>query len=415
MADADEGLQRNDNVIIDVEAGDPPQEPLPPPLLAFLTSTQRIQQWKRTRHTSTSLWWMLGRGWSKYRNGKLKGTIICENCVADGMLDKAEVNYGSSKSTGKVKQHYKTHHSDIYEEGQKLVLRGAAEDDKGQDGEQQATLKRQKTEHADIRASFEVTAPPWIEELCRFVVMQYQPLSIVSSPEFKTMVSVLEKRAAMPSSKMLFDYLVRYKLSLHGDIAAMTKGQKEAVTVDGWTSRAGDQYFSLTRHFINEQWELTSLALDCVKHVGSTCASDLVRIVEDLVERANVTAINLTTDCEPSMVAAGRETKFQHSGCLAHRLESVTGIFFDGPGEAGGVSVVKLLSIFRNPFSNFLLPECTHNFSAFYQICCLTCSCLDAGWLPGEGCTSITAMFFKNARFSSLIFLSSAVQVWQAS
>ncbi|CAN0022041.1 unnamed protein product, partial [Phaeothamnion confervicola] len=106
------------------------------------------------------------------------------------------------------------------------------------------------------------------------------------------------------------DHLVRFKLSLHGDIAAMTKGQKEAVTVDGWTSRAGDEYFSLTRHFINEQWELTSLALDCVKHVGTTHASDLVRVVEDMVERANVTAINLTTACEPSMVAASRETKF---------------------------------------------------------------------------------------------------------
>ncbi|CAM9197939.1 unnamed protein product [Phaeothamnion confervicola] len=293
----------------------------------FFTSTQG------TRHNSTLIWCALGRGWSKYRHGKLKGTITCENwlcCHATGCcLDKAEINYGPSKSTDKMKQHYQTHHKNIYEEGRKLVFRGAEE----QDGEQQAASKRHKTEHADIRASFEVSAPPWIEELCRFVVMRYQPLSIVSFPEFKTMVRALNKRAAMPSSKMLFDYLVRFKLSLHGDIAAMTTGQKEAVTVwmAGHRGQAGNQYLPLTRHFINEQWELMSLALDCVKHVGSTCASDLVRVVEDLVERANVTDINLTTDREPSMVAAGRETKFPHSGCLAHRLESVTGIFVDGP------------------------------------------------------------------------------------
>ncbi|CAM9576394.1 unnamed protein product [Phaeothamnion confervicola] len=244
---------------------------------------------------------MLGRGWSKYRYGKLKGTVICETVLpTGGSLDKAQVNYGSSKSTGKQGEGALQNASkDIYEEGQKLVLGGAAEE---QDGEQQAASRRHKTEHVDIRASFEVIAPPWIEELCRFVVMQYQPLSIVSSPEFNTMVRALNKRAVMPSSKMLFDYLVRFKLSLHGDIAAMTTGQKEAVTVGGWTSRVRDQYFSLTRHFINEQWELTSLALDCVKRVGSTCASDPVRVVEDLVERANVTAINLTTDREPSMV-----------------------------------------------------------------------------------------------------------------
>ncbi|CAM9797726.1 unnamed protein product, partial [Phaeothamnion confervicola] len=40
--------------------------------------------------------------------------------------------------TGKGKQHYKTHHKDIYEEGQKLVLRGAVENHKEHDGQQQA-------------------------------------------------------------------------------------------------------------------------------------------------------------------------------------------------------------------------------------------------------------------------------------
>ncbi|CAN0118661.1 unnamed protein product [Phaeothamnion confervicola] len=102
MANADEGLQPNESAMIDVEAGNPLPEPLPSPLLDFLAPTQRIQQWKRTRHTSTSIWWILGRGWSKHRNGELKGTIICENYVVDWSLHEAEVNYGSSKSTGKV-------------------------------------------------------------------------------------------------------------------------------------------------------------------------------------------------------------------------------------------------------------------------------------------------------------------------
>ncbi|CAM9804223.1 unnamed protein product [Phaeothamnion confervicola] len=225
------------------------------------------------------------------------------------------------------------------------------------------------------------------------------------------MVSVLNKRAAMPSSKVLCDYLVRFKLSLHGDIAAMTTGQKEAVTVDGWTSRVGDQYFSLTRHFINEQWELTSLALDCVKHVGSTCASDLVRVVEDLVERANVTAINFTTDCEPSMVVAGRETKFPHSGCLAHRLEIVTGIFFGSPGETGSVSVVTLLGIFC--FLVFFFQNTPTTILRLNQICCLTCSCLNMGRLPGNSCTPTTAVSL-HARICSLLLRSAAAQGWRA-
>ncbi|CAN0341489.1 unnamed protein product, partial [Phaeothamnion confervicola] len=114
----------------------------------------------------------------------------------------------------------------------------------------------------------------------------------------------------------------------------MLRGLPESITVDSWTSPANQTYFSLTRHAISDNWELLSLAADCVKHEGHTRATDLAEhIVNNLVGKYSIDVVSLVSDCEPSMVAAGRAIPFDHNGCLAHRLDLVTGEWFKGPGE----------------------------------------------------------------------------------
>ena len=52
-----------------------------------------------------------------------------------------------------------------------------------------------------------------------------------------------------------------------------------------------------------------------------------------MTERHSIKCINITTDCEPSMVAAARELSFPHAGCVDHRIEIITGILFEGKGN----------------------------------------------------------------------------------
>ncbi|CAM9809105.1 unnamed protein product [Phaeothamnion confervicola] len=153
---------------------------------------------------------------------------------------------------------------------------------------------------------FQVKEPEFYEPLCRYVVDHYLPLSHIGSNSLR--------------------------LSLQHQ---MMDGQAESITVDSWTSPANDTYFSVTRHFINNFWELLSLTADCIKHTGHTCTGDLVLVItEQLCGKYNIEPINIVTDCEPSMIAAGRDLPFDHTGCLAHRLDTVTGVWFKGPGVA---------------------------------------------------------------------------------
>jgi hypothetical protein len=191
---------------------------------------------------------------------------------------------------------------------------------------------------------FEARGPSWQRALCRYIVDDYQPLSTVESPSFKGMVYALSPKAQVPSRKTIYQLLFSIKCELEQHIRTMTAGQAEAITVDGWTSCANVSYHSLTRQFVNEHWELVSLALECVQHDGRTTAVDLANSVKEMLAACGATDIvGIVTDCEPSMVAAGRlltADGILHTGCVDHRLEKVTEVFFTAAGKCQTCSCV---------------------------------------------------------------------------
>lgn len=56
-----------------------------------------------------------------------------------------------------------------------------------------------------------------------------------------------------------------------------TNSSRISFTLDGWTSIRGQSYYSVTAHFIDDSWQLHSLALDFIpskgKHTGSQIAA----------------------------------------------------------------------------------------------------------------------------------------------
>lgn len=79
------------------------------------SKTERINQWKRRRPSRVkALAWTLGAGFKIYTQGRAPQIAVCETCVKDGDLLKAEVNYGKSKSPTMLRQHLRTNHPDLH-------------------------------------------------------------------------------------------------------------------------------------------------------------------------------------------------------------------------------------------------------------------------------------------------------------
>ena len=156
---------------------------------------------------------------------------------------------------------------------------------------------------------------------------------MVENDAFRSYLKSVKMTAKMQDRRALLTEMRRIRAKLEPKLAALLKGQHLVVTRDGWTDKSTLTYRSTTYTFIDEHWELTAISPYCEKHGGSTTGDELAKFIEGAMMKhrqvGHVTAV--VTDCEPSMVKAGRLLEAKklttHIGCAGHRLQSSAGFF----------------------------------------------------------------------------------------
>lgn len=171
----------------------------------------------------------------------------------------------------------------------------------------------------------------------------------VEYKELAVVVSKLNSRAKIPDRRAVLQRMRVIKKGLEADVSLMLDDEYVSVTTDAWTSRNNESYMSLTVSFIDSDWKLHTLSLDCSKHSGSTTGEDLAEWIEDMIERHGLKGrvIVIVTDCEPSMIKGGRlleahDRLLVHIGCTNHRLESTTSSVFNGK-SLGAMTLARAL------------------------------------------------------------------------
>ena len=161
------------------------------------------------------------------------------------------------------------------------------------------------------------------------------------------MVRTLKGKASIPQRRVLLAQMKGLLVDLQGSVATMLRGQYVSMTTDRWTARANESYISFAVVYVNGDWKMVTLALSCSKKQGSTKGKDLAASIEAMVETHGLTrhVVVGDTDCEPSMVKAGRvlteKAVLMHVGCTCHRIECVTALVFDGPGVKKSMALAR--------------------------------------------------------------------------
>ena len=161
------------------------------------------------------------------------------------------------------------------------------------------------------------------------------------------MVRTLKDKASIPQRRVLLARTEELLVDLQGSVATVLRGQYVSITTDGWTPRANESYISFTVVYVNDDWKMVTLALSCSKKQGSTKGEDLAASIESMVETHGLTGhvVVGNTDCEPSMVKAGRilteKGVLMYIGCTCHRIEYVTALVFDGPGVKKSMTLAR--------------------------------------------------------------------------
>ena len=164
------------------------------------------------------------------------------------------------------------------------------------------------------------------EAIAYFFCKDGLPVYTVEKAGFQSMLKTLDSRYEIPSR-------AHFSRSVIPDMYASTKkkvAQKIAgvsffaATTDIWSSIGLTPYMSFTLHFINEDWELQSLALSASFLPQDHTADVLIDALEETMNEWNLNAKNLvylTTDSGSNIVSAAKKLDWTRLSCFGHNLD----------------------------------------------------------------------------------------------
>ncbi|XP_036328634.1 zinc finger BED domain-containing protein 6-like [Rhagoletis pomonella] len=162
------------------------------------------------------------------------------------------------------------------------------------------------------------------------IVREYHPFSVVEDIEFKKLVFLLNSNYKLPSRKTISSSLIP---ATYNETVEIVKKRLErayaiCLTMDGWTSRAQDSFFSVTAHYVVEEEKRTFLASDLLacsayaeRHTGENITKKMIEIFNEWGIYNKITVV--VTDNAANMKAAVRGGGWRHWGCFAHSLNLV--------------------------------------------------------------------------------------------
>ncbi|KAK3912232.1 E3 SUMO-protein ligase ZBED1, partial [Frankliniella fusca] len=98
-----------------------------------------------------------------------------------------------------------------------------------------------------------------------YIVTCMRPLNTVDKPGFRKMVKVLNPKYEPPSRRTLTGNHIpkMYNAARENVTLLLKQADYVALTTDGWTSGAHTSYLSLTAHFLDNEWTLVDVTLNC--------------------------------------------------------------------------------------------------------------------------------------------------------
>jgi hypothetical protein len=277
-----------------------------------------------------AIWW---RAYSMLKDGGNTDVAVCNCCGSQVRLSK-------DFSPTPLKKHLSSSHRSIYRyllditkgiHNNEIVLLDDAKQRTVGEYMDEKDDNRTKSEkrHDSTRAAVRATA--------LWVAATDQPLNASSNKRFRAMqaavVTAAKQQALYETGKdSIGDELAQLATEARRILMALMEGQAVTVTGDHWTSRAGDNYASMTAHWIDNNCVLQSAVLRVYVYHGSTCA---INLVGDFFAQLAYWGLSIqqvpfvVTDTEAKMNAFGIRLEGEnvaHLYCIDHVLQIVAKI-----------------------------------------------------------------------------------------
>ncbi|KAK3918940.1 E3 SUMO-protein ligase ZBED1, partial [Frankliniella fusca] len=171
------------------------------------------------------------------------------------------------------------------------------------------------------------------KEKCDMAVTHYivscmRPLNTVDKPGFRLLLRALNPRYEPPSRRTLTaQHLPRlYEETKMTIKALLDAADHRAFTTDAWTSEAHDGYLSLTAHFLDAEWALIDVTLNCRLMTEDHSGEYIGRLLSAMLQEWNIdlsTVSAFTTDNGEDMrIGVEQAGVSRHVRCFAHTVNN---------------------------------------------------------------------------------------------
>lgn len=164
-------------------------------------------------------------------------------------------------------------------------------------------------------------------KLLNLFIKDLQPFSVVEDSGFKEFISALNPGYQLPSRYVISNTLLPalYEQCLTDTRNLVATGKTFCLTTDAWTSINATSYVAFTAHFLDANFQLRSVLLECsasdLPHTSANLSSELNRVVHEWgIEDKIILAVS---DNASNVQKALKELGWEHLGCIAHTINLI--------------------------------------------------------------------------------------------
>lgn len=161
--------------------------------------------------------------------------------------------------------------------------------------------------------------------IMKFISWDFQPFTVVEDKGFRNLMNTCVPSYNIPSRKYFSNTMLPALYEeKKTELKNILKNESLSVclTSDGWSSPTNDSYNAVTAHYINEQFDMKSVTLECSafneSHTSENLAQEILRVANDWEISDKV--LLMTTDNASNITGAIKILKWKHYGCYAHKI-----------------------------------------------------------------------------------------------
>lgn len=192
----------------------------------------------------------------------------------------------------------------------------------------------------------------FLYKFVKWLVRTIQPLSIGETEEFLDMIRCASPNAKVPSRRKVCKVLDQLDEIARIHIKQNMLQQFVAITTDAWSSNSNQAFLSLTAHYIDEEFALWMLPLECSPFDGSHTGKRTLEKTNAMLSSNNISeeyVSSLVADNARNQAWAGNAAAYDYDPCGPHTLQLTAKKLLNDPVMAAVLRKCrKIVGAFRH-------------------------------------------------------------------